>query len=62
MKTHSRNFYRGYCLYFHVYPTVWSLGNVVPLHMQEMKMMYELGLGLNSMEGREAKHIAIAMC
>ena len=60
LKTHCRNFYRGYCLYFHVNPTVWSLGNVVPWHTQEMKMRYGLGLGLNSMEGREAKHIAIA--
>ncbi len=60
LKTHCRNFYRGYCLYFNVNPTVWSLGNVVPLHTQEMKTKYGLGLGLNSMEGREAKHIAIA--
>ena len=37
LKTHCRNFYRGYCLYFNVNPTVWSLGNVVSLHTQEMK-------------------------
>ena len=60
LKTHCRNFYRGYCLYLNVNPTVWSLGNVVPVHTEEMKMIYGLGLGLNSMEGRESKHIAIA--
>ena len=60
LETHCRNFYRGYCLYLHVNPTVWSLGNVVPVHTKEMKMIYGLGLGLNSMEGRESKHIAIA--
>ena len=60
LELHCRNFYRGYCLYFHVNPTVWSLGNVVHKHTQEMKLKYGLGLGLNSMEGREAKHIAIS--
>ena len=60
LEAHCRNFYRGYCLYFHVNPTVWSLGNVVPQHTREMKAKYELGLGVNSMEGREAKHIAIS--
>ena len=60
LKTHCRNFYCGYCLYLNVNPTVWSLGNVVPVHTEEMKKIYGLGLGLNSMEGRESKHIAIA--
>ena len=41
-------------------PTVWTLGNVVPAHIKEMKVQYGMGLGLNSMEGREAKHVAIA--
>ena len=52
LKAHCRNFYRGYCLYFYVNPTVWSLGNVVPQHTREMKAKYGLGLGVNSMEGR----------
>ena len=60
LKIHCKNFYRGYCLYLHVNPTVWSIGNVVPVHTQDMKLRYGLGLGLNSMEGRESKHIAIA--
>jgi hypothetical protein len=60
LKQHSTNFYRGYWLFFKVNPTVWTLGCVVPAHTQEMKQCYGLGLGLNSMEGREAKHIAIS--
>ena len=39
---------------------MWTLGCVVPVHTKEMKGIYGLGLGLNSMEGREAKHIVIS--
>ena len=41
-------------------PTSWTLGNVVPTHTRQMKSKYSMGLALNSMEGREAKHISIA--
>ncbi len=54
------SFYRGYNLFFNISSTIWTLGYVVPAHTQDMKSKYGLGLGLNSMEGREAKHIAIA--
>ena len=60
LKQHCTNFYRSYWLFFSVNPTVWTLGCVVPAHTKEMKGIYGLGLGLNSMEGREAKHIAIS--
>ena len=36
------------------------MGNVVPVHTQDMKLRYGFVLGLSSMEGRESKHIAIA--
>ena len=36
------------------------LGQVVAEHRKEMKQAYGMGLGLNLMEGREAKNIAIA--
>ena len=60
LRDYCKSFFRGYCLFFNVNPTIWTLGNVVPLHVEQMKAKYGLGLGLNSMEGREAKHIAIA--
>ena len=60
LKQHCTNYHRGYWLFFKVNPTVWTLGCVVPAHTREMKETYGLGLGLNSMEGREAKHIAIS--
>jgi hypothetical protein len=43
---------------FMLIPQYGLYGNVVHKHTQEIK--YGLGLGLNSMEGREAKHIAIS--
>ncbi len=61
LKSLCTDIYRGYCLYLsNVNPTLWSLGNLVPQHTEEMKAKYGLGLGLNSMEGREAKHVAIS--
>ena len=60
LKQHCSDYHRGYWLFLSVNPTVWTLGCVVPVHTQEMKERYSLGLGLNSMEGREAKHIAIS--
>ena len=60
LKQHCTNFYRGYWLFFKVNPTVWTLGCVVPAYTQEMKQCYGLGLVLNSLESREAKHIAIS--
>lgn len=59
VKQHCSSYYKAHCLFLHVNPTVWTLGNVVPHHMREMKTRYGMGLGLNSMEGREAKHVFI---
>ena len=56
----SRAFYTALCLFNSVNPTTWTLGHVVPAHTKDMKARYGMGLGLNSMEGREAKHISIS--
>ncbi|CAB4011121.1 Hypothetical predicted protein, partial [Paramuricea clavata] len=47
-------------LYFDHHPTAWTLGNIVPEHARDMKVKYGKGLGLNSMEERESKHISIS--
>ena len=60
LKELSISYFCGNSLYFSVTPTVWTLGYVVPLHAEQMVGKYSLGLGLISMEGREAKHISIA--
>lgn len=40
--------------------TVWSIGHLAPVHMQWMFEKYGTGLGVNTMQGREAKHVQIA--
>jgi hypothetical protein len=54
-----RDYYILNCKFLTPHPTAWTLGFIVPAHTKDMKLMYGLGLGLNSMEGREAKHISI---
>ena len=40
--------------------TNWSIGHLAPVHTQWMFDKYGTGLGLNTMQGREAKHVQIA--
>ena len=54
-----RDYFILNCKFFTPHPTSWTLGIIVPAHTRDMKLVYGLGLGLNSMEGREAKHISI---
>lgn len=46
-------------LFERVSPTVWSIGYAVPYHMKELYDTLGYGLGLNSMQGREAKHVKL---
>ena len=55
-----RTFYRVFVLIFNFHPSVWTQGFIVPAHTKDMFGKYGLGLSLNSMEGREAKHVSIA--
>ena len=47
-------------LFFAHHPTIWTLGKIVPAHTKDMVKKYGMGLALNSMEGREAKHRSIS--
>ena len=38
----------------------WTIGNVVPVHTRDIFQKYGKGLLINSMEGREVKHLAIS--
>jgi hypothetical protein len=60
LKSFCDKYYKANCLFFNNNPTTWTLGNIVPAHTEDMKRRYNLGLGLYSMEGREAKHVFIA--
>ena len=39
-----------------VSPTTWSIGHAVPFHTRQIFDEFGLGLCLNTMQGREAKH------
>ena len=41
-------------------PSLWTLCNVTPHHASVCLQQYNLGLGCNTMEGREQKHQAIS--
>ena len=43
-----------------VTPTVWTIGCAVPYHTELLYRKFGLGLGINTMQGREAKHVRIA--
>lgn len=42
-----------------VSPTVWTIGYAVPYHTRILFNMYKLVLRVNSMQGREAKHVRL---
>ena len=41
-------------------PSEWTIGKVVPVHAQWLYDKYGCGLGINTMQGREAKHMQIS--
>jgi hypothetical protein len=54
-------FYNANILLFNnITPTIWTIGYAIPRHTQILFDKYGLGLGLNSMQGREAKHVRLA--
>ena len=57
----AREYFRANSLFLNsqVTPTVWTIGHIVPVHTKYMYEVYGQGLLTVSMEGREAKHIAL---
>ena len=45
-----------------VKPTTWTVGKAIPYYTSEIYQDLGFGLGLNSMQGREAKHAKLASC
>ena len=43
-----------------VTPTLWTVGYAIPRHLQILFDQYGMGLGLNNMQGREAKHVRLS--
>ena len=46
-------------LFLNVTLTTWTIGNVVPIHTRECYSEFGLGLAINTMQGREAKHLRL---
>lgn len=57
----AREYFRGNALFLpsSINPTVWTIGHIIPSHTQDVYRKYGQGLGTVTMEGREAKHIAL---
>ena len=43
-----------------VNPTVWTVGYAIPFHNKALFKEFGLGLGINTMQGREAKHVTLS--
>lgn len=54
------HFFNAASLFVKVTVSVWTLGYVVPVHAKLMFNKFKTGLGLNTMQGREAKHQRLA--
>ena len=57
LKAICTRYFRANAIFFHVNPTVWTIGHIVPAHAQDMKSKYGLGLNwpkFNRRKGRQA--------
>ncbi|XP_070545138.1 uncharacterized protein [Ptychodera flava] len=59
LKQKCRWYFNLHSLFMDVNNTVWHIGYVVPKHAAIVYDKFKLGLGLNTMEGREAKHLRL---
>ena len=60
LKNSCFNFIQAKALFSTVTPTTWTFGHIMPAHAQDVFEKYSLGQNSVSMEGQEAKHIAIS--
>ena len=62
LKESCRNYFNSVCLFFssRVTPTVWTIGYAIPYHAKIVFDKFAFGLGINTMQGREAKHTMIS--
>ena len=56
-----RKYFNGSAMFLNkVTPTVWTIEYAVPYHVGLLYQTFSLGLGINTMQGREAKHVRIS--
>ena len=57
MRQLGRQLFKSYCFYDDsMTPSQWTFTNVAPYHCKELLLQTGMGLGVNTMEGREQKH------
>ena len=62
LKAYASTFFNTDCLLLDgVTPTVWTIGVVIPYHTGKLLDKLGYGLGLNSVQGMEAKHIRLPL-
>lgn len=54
------NFFRATALFLSCTSTSWTIGPVVTVHAKQIQETLGMGLGINTIKGREAKHISLA--
>ena len=55
-----KNYFNAAALFLRVTVSVWTVGYIVPVHTRKLFQKYHTSLGLNTMQGREAKHQRLA--
>lgn len=61
LKECCRKYFNAYSLLLgKATPIVWTIGYAVPYHAELLFRSISLGLGINTMQGREAKHVRIS--
>ena len=53
----TRNYFRACALFS---STTWTIGHCVPANTKQIKQELGVGFGVNTMEGRESKHVSVA--
>ena len=60
LRTCCRQFFNAVSLLLSgVTPTIWRIDYVIPMHSDFLFQKFGFGLGINSMQGREAKHVCL---
>ena len=60
LKILGQHYFTANCLLLSgVNPPVWTVGYAIPYHTDQLLEKLGFGLGLNSMQGREAKHVKL---
>lgn len=61
LKDCCKKYFNAYSILLgNITPTVWTIGYAVPYHTELLFKYLGIGLGVNSMQGREAKHVRIS--